>query len=279
MDAQICINPATRNWLLDLGWISKEKSCVVYNAIDVARFASRMPRDEARVRLGLPQNALLLGMICRLVWEKGCSDFLSVIERLPERWHGVICGNGPLKEELHRECEQRGLANRIHFLGSVDDVTPVYAAIDAYAFVSHYDAFGLTVAEAMAARVPVFGIEREGDYNEPEYPLIRPNIATMVKCDRESDLEDAIQEIARRISDFGERPITRIDSIEHARAWVENSFAASIQAEAMTRVYHDIFAKGHPSQHALAQFYQAQRDAAERNVDELDARQVVAATE
>jgi len=278
MDAQICINHATRDWLLDLGWIAKDKSCVVYNAIDVARFALAMPQDEARAQLGLPRDALLLGMICRLVWEKGCADFLSIIERLPERWGGVICGDGPLRDQLRQECEKRGLANRIHFLGSVDDVTPVYAAIDAYAFVSRYDAFGLTVAEAMAARVPVFGIEREGDYNESEYPLIRPDIATMVKGDRESDLEDAIQEIAKRISDFGERPVTHIDSIERARAWVDNSFAASIQAEAMTRVYQDIFDREHPSQDALSRFYQTQRDAGERIVDELDARQVVAAT-
>jgi glycosyltransferase involved in cell wall biosynthesis len=278
MDAQICINHATRDWLLDLGWIAKEKSCVVYNAIDVQRFASRMPQDNARDRLGLPRDALLLGLVCRLVWEKGCSDFLSIIERLPDRWHGVICGDGPQRDQLQRECEQRGLANRIYFLGSLDDVTPVYEAIDAYAFVSRYDAFGLTVAEAMAAGVPVFGIEHEGDYNEPEYPLIRPDTAAMVKCDGERDIEEAIQEIARRIADFGERPLTRIDSIERARAWVENSFAASIQAEAMTRVYQDIFGKGRPSQDALAQFYLAQRDAAERIIHGLDARQVVAAT-
>ena len=278
MDAQICINHATRNWLLDVGWISKTKSCVIYNAIDVDRFALLMPRQDARARLGLPRGAPLLGMICRLVWEKGCSDFLSIIERLPERWHGVICGDGPLRDQLHRECEQRGIASRIHFLGSLDDVRPVYAAIDAYAFVSRYDAFGLTAAEAMAARVPVFGIEREGDYGEPEYPLIRPNIASMVKCDRDHKVDQAVQEIARRIAHFGEHPEIRVDSIELAHAWIENCFSASIQAEAMTRVYHEILGKNRSSPQSLAQFYDAQRAAAERIIDRLGERQAVAAT-
>lgn len=277
-DAQICINHATRDWLVELGWISESKSCVVYNAIDVPRFSKLMPSANARSQLELPGDALLLGMICRLVWEKGCSDFLSIIEHLPERWHGVLCGDGPLKDELRRECEQRRIAHRIHFLGSIDDVRPVYAAIDAYAFVSQYDAFGLTVAEAMAAGVPVFGIEREGDYNEPEYPLIRPDTAVMVKCRTLDAVVSAIAQIAARIADYGERRRMANASIERAETWVTNCFAAPIQAQAMTLAYQDILNEGRSSQDALAQFYEAQRQAAERIIRGLGEHQVIAAT-
>lgn len=277
-DAQVCINHATRNWLLELGWISKEKSCVVYNAIDVGRFASLPTRVKARTQLGLLPDTLLLGMICRLVWEKGCSEFVSIVEQLPERWHGVICGDGPLKKELQHECERRGLTNRVHFLGTLEDVAPVYTAIDAYAFVSRYDGFGLTAAEAMAARVPVFGIEREGDYNEPEYPLLRPDTATMLKCKHDSDLETAVRTIAERIAAFGEDPQSFRDSIERAQVWASNCFAASVQAYAMARVYEDILSKGHPAQNSLAQFYQSKRDAAEQVLDRFAEREAVAAT-
>lgn len=276
--AQICINEATRNWLLDLGMVSPETSCVVYNAIDVGRFASLIPRAEARAELGLPQDALLLGFVGRLVWEKGCSDLLAIIERLPERWHGVICGDGPLRNELQRECVQRGVEKRVHFLGSLDDVAPVYAALDAYAFVSRYDAFGLTVAEAMAARVPVFGIERAGDYNEAAYPLIRPELAAMVKCESNDDLDKAVEQTTRRITDFGEHPESFRDSIEGAQAWVSHCFAAPIQAEAMTRMYEDIFYQGRPSPESLTEFYQSKREAAERIVDQLTQSEAVAAT-
>ncbi len=277
-DAQICINHATRNWLLELGWISQDKSCVVYNAVDVPRFSALMPSANARAQLGLPRNALLLGMICRLVWEKGCSDFLQIVERLPERWHGVICGDGPLKDELRRECEQRGLANRIHFLGSVDDVRPVYAAIDAYAFVSRYDAFGLSVAEAKAAGVPVFGIEREGDYNESRYPLFGPDMAMMVKTVARDDIETTIERIAKRIVDYGEHPQLYRNSIDKAQSWVSECFSASLQAEAMTRVYQDISNQSRPSQAALTQLYQSKRESAERLINAFNQSEVIAAT-
>ncbi len=277
-DAQICINQATRNWLLDLGMVSPETSCVVYNAIDVARFASLLPRAAARAELGLPQDALLLGFVGRLVWEKGCSDFLAIVDRLPERWHGVICGDGPLRNELQSESVERGVEKRIHFLGSLDDVAPVYAALDAYAFVSRYDAFGLTVAEAMAARVPVFGIERAGDYNEASYPLIRPEATAMVKCESERDLEKSLDETTRHITAFGERPEIFRDSIEGAHAWVSNCFAAPIQAEAMTRVYEEICREGRPLSNSQTDFYQSKREAAERINDRLTQTEAVAAT-
>jgi len=277
-DAQVCINGATREWLLDLGWISKERSCVVYNAIDASRFASVIPSSDARAQLGLPQDKLLVGMICRLVWEKGCSDFLSIIERLPERWHGVICGDGPLRAELQRQCEQRGVTDRVSFLGNHDDVSLVYAAIDAYAFVSRYDGFGLTVAEAMAAAVPVFGIAREGDYSEAAYPLITPETASMVTCAADAGLDEAVKEVANRIAKHGENPAASSHSIERARSWVSQLFDASVQAEAMTRVYEDIFSHGRPNSEWLDGFYQSKRSKAGHCVSENDQFELAAAT-
>ena len=89
-DAQVCINNGARHSLIEPRWIKRERSYVVYNSIDVDRFGDRPDKMQARTNLGLPHDVLLLGMLCRLVWQKGCLDLLSIIERLPERWHAVI---------------------------------------------------------------------------------------------------------------------------------------------------------------------------------------------
>ena len=60
-DAQICINNGARDSLLNLGWISREKSYVVYNSIDPSRFSTNSDSVKARAQLGLPKDALLLG--------------------------------------------------------------------------------------------------------------------------------------------------------------------------------------------------------------------------
>ena len=242
---------------------------MVYNSVDVAHFKDLPERARIRADLNLPEKALLVGMICRLVWEKGCRDLLSIIDRLPAHWHGVICGDGPQRSELQRIAEQRGVANRIHFIGVKDDIRQVYAALDAYAFLSHYEPFGLVLAEAMAAGLPIFGIQSEGEFNESDYPLVRSDVADLQAFSRAgnytAEVPPAILDrLATRISDYGNNPESFRGMIARARAWVENCFAARIQAEAMTRVYENIMARGHSSQAMLAESYRARRERAER---------------
>jgi glycosyltransferase involved in cell wall biosynthesis len=263
-DAQICINNGARDALLNLGWISRENSYVVYNSIDLSRFSQKQDQAAARLQLDLPQDVLLLGMVCRLVWEKGCADLLSIIERLPTHWHGVICGDGPLREQLEQECKTRRIADRIHFLGLQDDVAPVYAALDAYAFLSRYEPFGLVLAEAMAAGIPVFGIEGDGEYNEAEYPLLTPDTAALVPFRGSRTYQGAIpepvlDEVACRVSNHGSDPHLYQRMIERARMWVSERFAAPVQAEVMTGVYEDICGIGNRSPQKISDWYQSKR--------------------
>ena len=263
-EAQVCISNAARDSLLTLGWISPESSYVVYNSVDLSRFRVNGDRVQARARLGLPNDALLLGMVCRLVWEKGCADLLSTIERLPSRWHGVICGDGPLRQQLEQECKTRRIADRIHFLGLQDDVAPVYAALDAYAFLSRYEGFGLVLAEAMASGIPVFGIEGAGEYNETEYPLLSSDTADLVRFDGARNFEGdppdrVLNDIARRISNYGAHPETYSGMTERARSWVTQCFAAPLQVEAMARVYEDICQVRRLSPNQLSDWYQSKR--------------------
>ena len=265
-DAQICINHGARDALLDLGWISPKTSHVVYNSIDPSRFDLQQDPVTARAHLGLPKDALLLGMVCRLVWEKGCTDLLSIIERLPARWHGVICGDGPERQQLVRLCKQRGLVDRIHFSGVQDDVAPVYAALDAYAFLSRYEPFGLVLAEAMSAGVPIFGIEGDGEYKETKYPLITGDNADLVSFDGSRNHEPGLpiqilDEIGHRITNYGRRPDLYSAMIERARVRANVCFGAPIQAAAMMCVYEHLCRKAPDGPLQLVELY----DSAQRN--------------
>ena len=265
---QVCISNGARQALLDLGSIPAERSYVVYNSIDVSYFDSLPERSHARAKLNLPDDALLVGMICRLVWEKGCQELLSLVERLPKRWHGVICGEGPQRGELEKACAEHGLDDRIHFIGVRDDVRDVYAALDAYAFLSHYEPFGLVLAEAMAARVPVFGIASDGEFNECEYPLLRPGTAEMVQFARAGNYDaevpaEIINDLATRISRYGEHQPLYAEMVSRARSWVEGCFDARVQAEAMTWIYEDLAGRAAVTQEQLREFYQGRLNVAE----------------
>ena len=274
--AHVCINEGARRALINLGWTSLGKSHVVYNAIDITRFKPAIDKPSARAALGLPTDLRLLGSVCRLVREKGCADLLSLIACLPANWHGVVCGDGAQRAELEARAAHLSVSDRIHFLGSLDDVRAVYSAIDAYAFLSSYEPFGLVLAEAMTAGVPVFGVIGEGEYLEPQYPLVRPDTAVMISGDRDAHgyLRDtAIAELAKRVEHFNDHSVDYRQMIERARLWVQQCFAAPVQAEAMTRVYKSVC--GRPTNESLADWYENKRDFAERLL--IDEREVKAA--
>jgi len=249
-DAQVCITHGARNSLLRFGLTRPEKAAVVHNSVEVNRFKSPKRKDEVRSRLNLPKDKLLLGMVGRFFWAKGCLDMLAILERLPNVWHGVFCGNGPQLPELKRYCVERRLAERVHFLYSQGDVAPVYKALDAHIFLSRYESCGLVIAEAMAAGVPVFGLEGDGEYKEAEYPLVTCDNSVFIKRHHGIDQEKpespiVLDELAQRIEHFGNQPDCYRGMIERASDWVETRFDARIQAEAMTKIYERMAGSNH----------------------------------
>jgi glycosyltransferase involved in cell wall biosynthesis len=194
----------------------------------------------------------------------------------------VICGDGPQRAELQRACEARGLAGRIHFIGVRDDVRQVYGALNAYAFLSHYEPFGLVLAEAMAAGKPIFGIRSEGEFTEAAYPLVREDIVELQPFDRDGNYglvvpPRVLDQLAERIINFGNHPEAFRDMIVRARTWVEHCFDSQVQAEAMTRVYENLLARGLSSEARLDESYQARRQEAELLLSSASLKESVAA--
>jgi|SRR5579871_1404141 len=249
-DATVCITRDMRQMVLQLGWGEPDRTWTVYNGIDCAAPATAPNKSEARSMLGLPPNRLIIGVVCRLAWYKGCRDAIRLLERLDTDWHLLFCGDGPMKQYLIEQARQAGVGDRTHFAGVLDDMRAAYASMDAFLFLSKLEPFGLVIAEAMAARVPVFGLAAEGAYRDSLYPLITPENSVFVERSSPGDYispEPAalIEELARRINDFGIDPNSYRAMVDRAQQWVFERFDARVQAEAMLEVYD--FVLGCPS--------------------------------
>src|SRR5207302_4622939 len=68
VDAEVCISRSMRNTAIDLGWGFPDRTWTVYNAVDCEAYEDIPTKFEAREALGLPQDSLILGMVCRLAW-------------------------------------------------------------------------------------------------------------------------------------------------------------------------------------------------------------------
>jgi glycosyltransferase involved in cell wall biosynthesis len=241
-DALICISRDMREMVLRQGWGAPDRTWTVHNGIDCLAPSAAPNKTEARALLGLPADALVLGVVCRLAWYKGCRDAIRVLERLDPSWHLMFCGDGPMRQYLADFAKQTGIADRVHLVGFQDDMRAAYAAMDAFLFLSKQEPFGLVIGEAMAARVPVFGLGGEGAYRDALYPLVTPENSIFVERSSPGDYvspepSGLIDELAQRINCFSLRPETHRPIIDRAERWVRERFDARVQAEAMLEIY------------------------------------------
>jgi glycosyltransferase involved in cell wall biosynthesis len=240
-DGFICITDAAEKSIAELR-ISNPRTWVVRNAIDIRRFERLLTKSVAREMLGLPSAAKLIGTVCRLVPDKGCADALMVLSRLPKNWHLAIAGDGPLRSELVKKVEQLRIQDRVHFLGFIQDPCVVYAAIDAFILGIRFEPFGMVIAEAMAAQVPVFLLGGEGGYRESTCPLVTTENAIVIERRKQADrygIEslDVIDELAAAIQRIDADRRARREMVKTARAWVEKHFSGSSAASSTALVY------------------------------------------
>jgi glycosyltransferase involved in cell wall biosynthesis len=115
-------------------------------------------RLRLRAELGLAPETLLLGIISRLIEQKGIPYAIQAVRLIADDFpqaHLVIAGDGDRESALRQQAATLGLGPRVHFLGWRQDAPDVIAALDVFLMPSLWEGFGLTLLEAMSARVPV----------------------------------------------------------------------------------------------------------------------------
>lgn len=241
-DRFICITDGAKAALANRRLAPSERCTTVYNGVDVGWLADRPDRRTARASLGLPQDALVVGMACRLIDTRGCDDLISIVAQLEPHWHGLIVGDGEDKSRLVAHAKALGVTDRIHFAGYLADVRPAYAAMDAFAFLARYESFGLATAEAMACGVPVFGLDGEGEYRET---LVNTRNAVFVPRSNPAshhtpESPAVLSALAAEITKYGHKPESLNVVIATAREHVHRNFSIQSQARQVVAVYQEI---------------------------------------
>lgn len=144
---------ATRGTLLSsIDWLPADRIAVLPNGIDLHQLTEAEPAS-----LGLPNDAVAFGFVGRWEERKGIRELAaawpSVVQALPHA-HLVIAGWGPMERELR---DWLAYARNVHWIGFRDDVPSVMKALDVLVAPSHYEGFGLVLAEAMGVGTPVVG--------------------------------------------------------------------------------------------------------------------------
>lgn len=180
----------------------------------------------------IPHNPFRIVMVSRLEHEKKGQDLLI---EAAARLKGIITidfiGVGPSMEYLKELTQKLCADNYIHFLGkqTQDYIASNLANYDMFIQPSRWEGFGLTVAEAMSARVPVLVSSGQGPAEVTcgnKYGWIFIN----------NDINDLINKITYIINHYNEA----IQKAESACKYVRSTYDVAVTAQQYINEYKKI---------------------------------------
>jgi glycosyltransferase involved in cell wall biosynthesis len=153
----ICVSADLHDRCRALG-VPERRCELIENGIDTTQYCRRESPREAKARLGIPAERLVIGAIGRLSREKGFDLLIRATDRLLAKGHDlelIIAGEGDHRERLAQLIAELARQDRVRLLGYHPDVNTLYEAMDVFALSSLREGLPNVVLEAMAMEVPV----------------------------------------------------------------------------------------------------------------------------
>jgi len=157
-DRVIVCSEALGDWNHRVNGISRQRLCVMHNAIDMDRF-HRRDAKSCPEKFGLPAGSTLFAAVGTL--GRGVNKRSDILVRglVKARSQGadvslVVCGDGELRGELEHLAESLHVSDRVRFLGTRQDIPEILAACDAFCHAAPFEPFGIACVEANAAALP-----------------------------------------------------------------------------------------------------------------------------
>jgi starch synthase len=147
-DRLICVSEYVRQRFLSMGFQDMD---VIHNGVDGDVFYRE---DDARERLGIPDDEFTVLYVGRLSPEKGILHLIRALKGVSGVRLNII-GSGPLSLAVRAYSKKRG---NVRFLGRLPDraLRMHYSAADITAFPSVWqEPFGMVLIESMACGTPV----------------------------------------------------------------------------------------------------------------------------
>jgi glycosyltransferase involved in cell wall biosynthesis len=222
------VSTAMREELAALGFPA-EKITAIANGVDTARFAPA-DRAAARRKLGLPSDAVGLGIVGRFGPFKRHGQLLEAFEQIAPRFPKarlLIAGGGGSEEAaIVQRVAASAFRSRIHLLGFQADPRACYQALDLLVVPSINEGLSNVTLEAMACGVPA--LVRAGCGHEQ-----------MITHDLDGWIEnlDPPAALAARLAQILAEPSRLVDFGRNARKKV----AAQFSLESMIAAYEHLY--------------------------------------
>jgi glycosyltransferase involved in cell wall biosynthesis len=231
-DKIITVSDATKKYVLSLG-AKPEQIKVLHNGVDLAHFRPLTgKREEVRKKLGIPQNAIVVLTVRRLVYKNGVDTLIGsaniAVKKNPKIVF-LIVGKGPDFNNVKLRVEQLGLEKNFILTGFVkdEDLPFYYNAADFFVLPSKSgEGLPLVALEAMACGLPVVATN-VGGIGE----IMIKDSGKLVPPNNPDSLAKAILDFAE--TDFSSRK-------KEIRAIMEQKFSWDKNVERLIEIYEEL---------------------------------------
>ena len=124
--------------------------------IDLNRYNIKENASEIRQSLGVNTEDYLIISIGELTKRKNHRVVLDALKEINDpRIKYIICGRGPLRDDLLEYIHKSGLDRQVSLLGYRRDICQLCRASDLFVFPSRQEGLSVALMEAMACGIPV----------------------------------------------------------------------------------------------------------------------------
>jgi glycosyltransferase involved in cell wall biosynthesis len=162
VDFELCQSGEDLDLLRGLGVVQRTRSARLGNGVNLQTFdPDRISGPAVRRRLGIPQGAIVVGTVGRLVWEKGYREFFAMAQRLRRDLPDVtVVAIGPNEPGVPDAVPSHVIqtlehTHTVRFLGMRTDIPDLLAAMDVFVLPSHREGFPRSAVEAATMGRPL----------------------------------------------------------------------------------------------------------------------------
>ena len=157
-DLITCVSKHERDMLVSEIGLKEDNIKIIYNGINWADWSSVPNKEVFRKQYPNVSEKFVL-FAGRLATNKGLSDLVSAMQLIDKKSVDLVVTGADmgLGKQLEKEASDKGV--KMHRLGHIDDETyrSVLSAAEMLVLPSEYEAFGIVLLEAAAAKTAVIG--------------------------------------------------------------------------------------------------------------------------
>lgn len=137
----------------------KDNFIVLPNNIDSKKFLNTTIRDRMSIRreLNIPEDILLIGHVGRFSEVKNHKFIVDIAKELKNKdkeFKILLVGEGPLREEIINDINNKELNNNFIILKPRDDINKIMKSLDIFICPSLFESFSIVLLEAQVTGVP-----------------------------------------------------------------------------------------------------------------------------